>query len=191
MEREALEEALRMLGALLDERGQRVGVLVAGGGGLLLLGIVQRPTADVDVIGFPAPAGYAKADPLPAFLTTAVREVGDALGLGAAWLNNGPAALLDLGLPAGLAERVTVRTYGGLEVHLPDRADLVAFKLYAAADQGVRSKHFADLRALDPTRDQLLDAARWTRTHDPSAPFLAELRGVLAALGVAVSDAGL
>lgn len=190
-ERDRLDEALATLGELLAERGQRVGVLVVGGGSLLLLGVVERPTADVDIVGFSSATGYSKADVLPAFLTTAVREVGDALGLGNTWFNGGPAGLIDFGLPAGLEDRVTVRTYGGLEVHLPAREDLVCFKLYAAVDQGERSKHFADLRALAPTSEQLLSAARWTRTHDPSPGFLVELQRLLKLLDLEVSDADL
>ena len=50
-------------------------------------------------------------------------------------------------------------------------------------DQGA-GKHEADLRALDPTRDELLAAARWTRTHDPSDGFREQLVAALAYLGV-------
>jgi len=86
---------------------------------------------------------------------------------------------------------VTVRIYGGLEVHLPAREDLICFKLYAAVDQGERSKHFADLRALTPTSEQLINAARWTRTHDPSPGFRVELQRILRLLDVEVSDGDL
>jgi hypothetical protein len=55
-------------------------------------------------------------------------------------------------------------------------------------DQGA-GRHEADLRALDPTADELLAAARWTRTHDPSDGFRQELIAALAHLGV--TDAGL
>ncbi len=167
---------------------EAIGVLIVGGGSLLLLGVVERPTADVDVVGFSTAAGYARADVLPDFLTTAVREVGDALGLGDSWFNTGPAGLAEFGLPPGLEARATVRTYGGLEVHLPAREDLVCFKLYAAVDQGERSKHFADLRSLTPTPGQLVSAARWTRTHDPSLAFRGELQRILGLLGVEVLD---
>jgi len=188
LERDRLDEALALLGSLLEERAERIGLLVIGGASLLMLGVVERPTADVDVVGFSSPAGYTRPDGLPDFLTAAVREVGDALGLGETWCNSGPAGMIELGLPAGLEERVSVRVYGGLEVHLPAREDLVCFKLYAAVDQGERSKHFADLRALAPTVEQLLDAARWTRTHDPSPGFLGELRHILELLDVEVPD---
>jgi hypothetical protein len=188
MEVDRLEEALQTLGDLLDERGQHVGVLVIGGGSLLLLGLIERPTADVDVVGFVDPAGYVKAESLPAFLAEAVGDVADALGLQPRWLNAGPAGLVDFGLPPGLAERVEVRRYGTLEVHLPARQDLICFKLYAVVDQGPRSKDVADLRALDPDREELLVAARWTRTHDDSHPFLGEPREALAMFGVEVGD---
>lgn len=158
---------------------------------MLLLGFVERPTADVDVVGFVAPSGYRKATELPGFLAEAVSEVGSALGLDARWLNTGPAGLIDFGLPEGLERRVVVRRYGSLEVHLPAREDLICFKLYAAIDQGPRSKHMADLRAMAPSREELLAAARWTRSHDPSPGFLGELREALALFYVEVNDGDL
>ena len=191
MERGRLNDALVTLGALLEERGEHISVLVIGGGSLLLLGVVERPTADIDVVGYPSAVGYVKADVLPDFLVLAVRDVGDALGLGPTWFNSGPADLVDFGLPPGLADRVTVRKYGTLEVHLPAIEDLICFKLYAAVDLTERSKHFIDLQALAPTKEQLLKAARWTRTHDPSDGFLRELQRILALLDVEISDADL
>jgi hypothetical protein len=191
MELDRLNEALATLGDLLAERHQQVGVLVIGGGSLLLLGVITRPTADVDVVGFSTPEGYVRVEAVPEFLSVAVRDVGEALGLGESWLNTGPAGLIDFGLPPGLEDRVTVRSYGALEVHLPAREDLVCFKLYAAGDQGERSKHFADLVALAPSPSELLNAARWTRRHAPSPGFLGELRRILGPLGVEVSDGDL
>jgi hypothetical protein len=188
---EGLEEALATLGELLAERGQHVGLLVVGGSSLLLLGIAERPTADVDVVGFSGTQGYVQAREVPAPLKEAVEDVGNALGLGAGWLNVGPAGLLDFGLPVGLEDRVEVLTYGALEIHLPSIDDMVCFKLYAAVDQTEKSKHFQDLQRIAPTRDQLLFAARWTRTHDPSPGFLKELRRVLELLDVEVSSADL
>ncbi len=185
MEQDRLEEALETLGEILAERGQEVGLLVIGGSSLLLLGYIDRPTADVDVVGLAAHPGYVKAEELPQFLADAVGEVGRALGIGDRWLNAGPAGLIDFGLPDGTAGRVTVRRYGSLEIHLPAREDLICF------DQGPRSKHMDDLRALSPTLEELVSAARWTRTHDPSVGLLGELRGALALFEVEVDDADL
>jgi hypothetical protein len=187
-ERNRLDKALEMLGALLDERHAPISVLVIGGSSLLLLGIIERPTADVDVVGFSTATGYRKADRLPQSLDDAVRDVGEALGLGPRWFNTGPAGLVDFGLPPGLESRVTIKRHGALELHLPAAEDLVCFKLYALVDQTERSKHFADLHALAPTRDQLLRAARWTRTHDPSIGFLGELIRILSLFDVEVDS---
>ncbi len=188
MEQESLEDALATLGEILEERGQHIGLLVVGGSSLLLLGFVTRPTADVDVAALVGSDGYTTAVRLPEFLSSAIEDVGDALGLGPTWMNSGLASLLDFGLPHGTENRVTVRRFGSLEVHLPAREDLVCLKLYAATDQGPRSKHFADLRALSPSEDELLTAARWARTHDTSEGFLGELQSALTMLGVEVGD---
>ena len=157
---EALERALHSLGAVLESRGYSYEVLVAGGSGLLLLGVITRPTADLDVVGLADGGVYRSADPLPGPLADAVADVGLALDLAPNWLNAGPASLMDFGLPEGFEQRVTIRRYGALAIHLAGRVDLICFKLYAAVDQGPRSKHFADLQGLAPTRDELLVAAR-------------------------------
>lgn len=184
--REGLESALRTLGAVLESRGESSRILVAGGSSLLLLGLVERPTADLDVIGLAQGSHYIKAAAIPPELAAAVRDVGAALGLSKTWLNNGPASLFDFGLPQGFEERVTIQQYSTLEVHITGRADLVAFKLYAAVDQSgfQTSKHFTDLQDIDPTTPELLSAARWTRTQDPSEVFLGDLLKVLTRLGV-------
>lgn len=95
---------------------------------------------------------------------------------------------MDLGLPPGWEKRVEVRRFGALEVHLTSRFEQVCFKLYAAVDRGPRDKHFADLLALEPSRAELLEAARWTTTHDPSEAFRSSLVECLAHLGVEASD---
>jgi hypothetical protein len=59
----------------------------------------------------------------------------------------------------------------------------------AVADQGT-GRHEADLRALNPSREELLAAARWARTHDPSPGFLESLHSTLAVLGVEDADLG-
>jgi len=190
---EGLESALRSLGAVLEGRGLSCGVLVAGGSSLLLLGFIDRPTADLDVIGMTQGDRYVKAATIPEPLAAAASDVGAALGLAANWLNNGPASLFDFGLPEGFETRVSVLRYGTLDVHVMGRFDLLCFKLYAAVDQsGLReSKHLVDLRALEPTPQELRRAALWTRTHDPSEGFNQELIKVLARLELEPGDGDL
>jgi hypothetical protein len=68
---------------------------------------------------------------------------------------------------------------------------MVCFKLYAAADQGLRSRHFQDLRDLGPARDDLLVAGRWAVSHDTSPGFRSLLVETLRALSVEDADAAL
>jgi hypothetical protein len=50
------------------------------------------------------------------------------------------------------------------------RFDQVFFKLYAAADRR-EPRDVADLQALNPTTEELREAARWARTHNAPGPF--------------------
>jgi hypothetical protein len=126
-----------------------------------------------------AEAGYSCSGSSTALL-------GEALGLGERWLNTGPSSLMDFGWPEGWEGRLTTRQYGGLCLHLPSREDQTCFKLYAAVDRGPNDKHYEDLKTLEPTQEELLFAARWTVTHDPSEGFRGEIVQCLADLGVEV-----
>ena len=88
-------------------------------------------------------------------------------------------------------DRVRSMRFGGsLTVHVASRFDLIHFKLYAVADHRGAAKHEQDLQALKPTAEELVEAARWTRTHDPSPGFKQELERVLHELGVKDADLG-
>lgn len=176
--------ALEALAQTLEARGLSYELAAVGGSSLLLLGLIDRPTRDLDVIATVDADGYHAIRNLPPPLAESVRDVGEVMGIGPDWLNTGPVGLLDFGLPEGFAERAEIRRFGALTLHLASRVDQIALKLYAAADQGLASKHMADLRALTPSAGELLNAARWTRTHDPSPGFAQELRAILGHLGV-------
>ena len=191
MDRSLLDRALETLGATLDARGQHYELVAIGGSGLMLVGRITRPTKDLDIVALVEHGRLVPADPMPADLAEASGDVGRALGLAEDWLNPGPTELLRFGLPEGFFDRVETRRYGALTLHLAGRFDQICFKVYAAADQGMRSKHAADLRALQPTREELLAAARWSMTHDPSEGYRLELVGLLASLGVEDADAEL
>lgn len=184
----SLNRALIALGEVLAARKQAFELVSVGGGSLILMGLLERPTRDVDIVAVVVAGKYEKAKPLPVDLARAVVDVGESLGMGGEWLNAGPTDLIDFGLPSGFKERVQTRRYGALTLHLASRLDQVYLKLYAAVDQGPRSRHFEDLLLLSPKPAELLAGAAWTLTHDPSPDFKAQLLGALAALGV--SDAG-
>jgi hypothetical protein len=179
-----LQQALDLLGRVLQQRGLTYDLVAIGGSGLLLLGIIKRPTQDLDVVALVQQGHLVRADPLPEPLEAAAHDVAATLGLRDDWIDPRPTSLLDFGLPAGFADRVTIRTFGALVIHLASRLDQIHFKVYAATDQGRSSRHFDDLRALAPTRDELLQAARWARTQDPSEAFHGELIGLMQTLGV-------
>jgi hypothetical protein len=143
-----LEDGLAVPGESLAERGATFEIVAVGGGSLLLLGLISRPTADLDVIAFIEAGRYVKPAILPADLADAARATARVMGIREDWINAGPAALLDFGLPAGFANRTVERRYGSLVVHLAGRRDQVFLKLYAAVDQGPSSKHFQDLAGL-------------------------------------------
>lgn len=93
-------------------------------------------------------------------------------------------------MPEGFLERLDSRSYGeALIVHFASRYDQIHFKLYAMVDEGGPGKHEKDLRSLAPSEAELLAAAHWSRTHDPSEAYREMLLLTLQHLGV--SDAGL
>lgn len=51
-------------------------------------------------------------------------------------------------------------------------------------DQGSLSKHFADLKLLQPVENELEEASRWCITHNVSEAFSKDLTAALAALRV-------
>jgi hypothetical protein len=185
------KSADRLLAALsehLAAAGVSYELVVIGGSALLALGTIARATTDIDVLALRDGATLIKPTPFPPALVAARERVGRDFGVPDRWLNAGPADLLDLGLPSGFVERLRPRTYGAaLTVLFASRLDQIHFKLYAFADQGP-GKHESDLYALAPTRDELLQAAHWARTHDPSDGFEQILRAALSHLGVGDAD---
>jgi hypothetical protein len=97
--------------------------------------------------------------------------------------HDGPADLMRLGLPAGCEQRLVTRSYGpGLTVHFLGRFDLICLKLYAWSDTGT-PRHGQDLKALNPTLDELSLASRWVLTHNEPDGFLPMLQEALIRLG--------
>lgn len=174
-----LETALVNLGQLIQDRGLYYEVVAIGGGGLLLLGLMIRSTKDLDLVARIDKGEFISAKPLPNPLVQAIQEVGVALNLRKDWINAGPSDLFTLGLPEGFRSRMAIRRYGGLTIYLAGRFDQICFKLYATVDQGPNSKHFADLKNLKPSEDELEVAKRWCITHDVSEGFFCELEAVI------------
>jgi hypothetical protein len=194
MSRLPLENGLELLGELLAEENLQADLVLIGGGALLLLGELVRPTADLDVVARVERGGLQVCQPFPEPLVSAVRRVGKALDLphlprdAKDWLNPGPSYLTTIGLPVGFQSRLTMRTFKALTIRIASRMDLIALKLFAASDtqRGPRrAVDLADIRALAPTNDELLHALRWCMRVDGRPDFLTlEAMPLLHQLGV-------
>ncbi len=179
--------------ALAIECAEPVDWIVCGGTALGILGLVERPTRDVDVISgwSSATLQVVQIDRFPPAVERAILRVAEVhpelKSPGISWVNLGPKALLDFGLPPGCTGRLMPCTMGThLTLRLPDRRDLIAFKLFAAVDAalGRQSVHKSDLRALAPNEEELRFAIDWVITiPDRNHQLRAELREFLQELG--------
>jgi hypothetical protein len=184
-----LDRAFTLLASRLDLlQTEHLRLVLCGGSALLATGVRHRTTRDADILALMNSAGeLVSPAPMPPFLLEAAAQVARDLGLHADWLNNGPSrdegGLFQMGLPEGLASRLTERVFGPrLVVYFIGRLDQIHFKLYAAADQRAPT-HLQDLRALHPTESELLAAARWAMTHDVSEGFRFVLQELLKEMG--------
>lgn len=185
---QTLDELFHLLGAeLAAQNAPPVGLVICGGAALLATGLHHRTTIDVDVVALVNGAGELTSPaPLPGPLVWAATRVAEGRGLPPEWLNNGPSSdsggLFQMGLPAGIQERLHSRAYGAhLTAHFIDRVDQIHFKLYAAVDRG--GYHISDLEILRPKDDELIAAAQWAMTHDVSPAFRSLLKTLLDSLG--------
>jgi hypothetical protein len=184
---DTLDKALSLLGELLAARNHpHQHFVVCGGSSLLALGLVSRATTqDVDILARIDASGLVTPRPLPEWLLTAAGEVGRQLDLPDDWLNDRVAeeTLFRCGLPEGMQQRLTSKNYGArLSISYIGRRDQIFLKLHAAVDRD-GGRHLQDLLDLEPTAEELLDAAKWTRTQDPSKGFLLLLGEMLKHLG--------
>jgi hypothetical protein len=187
---ESLEVLLGALSEQLGVLGCHIEIVVIGGSALTALGLVRRVTRDVDVLAIADKGKLHLAEPLPDALLSARAAVARDFGLDQNWLNPGPTDLIKWGLPNGFMTRVVTRHYGpALDVHFAGRVDQIHFKIFAMVDQR-GGRHETDLRALEPTAAELIAAARWSITQDPSPGYRSVLVEALRYLGVDDADLG-
>jgi len=187
LNRTTIDQALALLGERLEQTAiTPITLLVCGGASLIATRMVSRQvTKDIDVLAFVRNnAVLDKAKPFPAFVDRCVAEVSAMLQLPASWINPGPTALLDAGLPDGLMDRLAeTRHYGSrLTVLFIGRLDQICFKVYAAADAGP-GRHLEDLRELKPTSLEMEMAAHWVTQQDPSEGFRLMLKEMMRKIG--------
>lgn len=179
-----LMDYLCLLAERLSLRGSDViNLVVCGGSALIATNLVNRTTKDVDVVARISDSfELVDPEPLPIALIEEVKVVAQNYGLPEDWINCGPSDLFRMGLPLGFKERLSKVVIGEcLIVYFISRLDQVYFKLYAAVDRG--GYHIDDLLTLNPTNEELIDAARWSMTHDVSEGYKMMLKQLLKALG--------
>lgn len=171
-------QVLRALGEILTAEGQMIAIIAVGGSALILQGFVQRATQDIDIIalgknpGEEGPGDIGPAEPMPEVLSQAIARIARDYGLPEDWMNTAVSMQWKTGLPPGFESRVHWGRSGGLWFGVADRYDLIFLKLFAAADSGgPESVHFQDLLALNPTDQELEDAAEWVSSQDTSREF--------------------
>lgn len=182
-----LDNALSLLNEILVFKDSaEYHIVVCGGSALIALDLVPRTTKDVDVLAMENNGELASPAPLPSELVQVAKEVKQSLDLPDDWLNNGPSSneggLFQMGLPEGLQERLIRKSYGKkLTVSFINRLDQIFFKLWASVDRG--GYHISDLTALNPTEEELFNAAVWTMEKDVSEGYRMVLKNLLTAIG--------
>ncbi len=187
---ETLDVILGALAEQLQSLADQQEIVVIGGSALTALGLVNRATKDVDLLAIADNGELRPAEPLPEPLRIARARVARDFDLDENWLHSGPTDLLRWGLPEGFLTRVVTRRYGqALTVHFAGRLDQIHFKLFAMVDQA-GGRHEADLRALHPSAEELIAAAHWSVTQDPSPGYRMVLKQALSSLGVKDASLG-
>ena len=157
--------------AFLAERQLRFECVVIGGGALVLAGIIDRPTKDLDCL-----------DPeIPEEVQQAAREFAKGTPeLWERWFNNGPRSLTR-DLPAGW-ERDLQPLFEGASLVLRTlgRLDLLRSKLFAYCD---RQQDVDDCLALAPTTEELRACLPWLEARDANPLWPDHVRTSLRALG--------
>ncbi len=166
--------------------------VVCGGAALGLRRLQSRPTRDVDVLGSWDKTALnvigieAFPDEMVGCITQVVDNHPELAGMGANWINLGVAPLARAGLPKGFADRLlNLRVGNRLTLRLLGRQDLMALKLYAAADELCprQAIHFADLKGLTPTYAELDQAVEWLRTRKDFEEKRLVVKQVIGSLG--------
>ncbi len=162
--------------------GSPINLVVCGGTALFALGLASRTTRDVDVLGrYVELAGTVRIEKIgvfPDWFVSAAKKVRRDFNLPADWINTGPEAQLESGLPEGFEVRLTRNSYGPyLTIYYISRFDQIHFKLYAAIDSG--GYHVDDLFGLNPTVSEMEAATKWVLTQDGSDGFRLLLKDFL------------
>ncbi|MDK2951165.1 MAG: hypothetical protein PWQ77_830 [Kosmotogales bacterium] len=179
------EKYLKVLNYHLELNNKKIEFVVCGGTALNAMGFVSRVTKDIDVLGFVENNDnniLIEKAIFPDWLKEIINKISRDFNIPKDWLNTGPTSMIDLGLPADFEKRLSKKDYGSnLSIYYISRIDQIYFKLYACADRG--GYHLDDLKKLNPSSEELLNASLWCMTQDISEGFKTILKDLLAKMG--------
>jgi len=169
-----MKTVLVEFGQYLQERSLHLEVTIIGGAALLIMGVIERATQDVDCLEPDLPEEILRDS-----REFAIGYKGPASPLREDWLNNGPRDLRN-DLPSGWrARRELICESPGLTLRTLGRSDLLKSKLFAFCDRG---QDQSDCLALAPTLPELREAVDWVTERDANSLWPAHVRGSFRAL---------
>jgi hypothetical protein len=146
-------------GELLADRGHQIEVVAIGGGGLLLLGLIERSTKDLGLVGLVSGDRLVKPVPLPAALREAADDVGRLMKLSPGWLKELAPTADEL--RAAAARAITHDNSEGFrQIMTQETLSNMTLTMSALADLGYSKPAIADMLA-DLTMGGLVE--KWRR----------------------------
>lgn len=151
-----MKDIIKLFDSFLAERGLRFESVIIGGAALIVMGLGNRFTRDIDCLDPVIPDAIKQA-------AQDFRAGNPSLRLWENWLNNGPISLAD-DLPEGWDERLVPIFEGkALTFRTLGRLDLLMTKLFALCD---RQQDLGDCVALSPTARELDACLGWLYERD-------------------------
>jgi hypothetical protein len=179
------EDMLSALGTVLEEQEiDPVDIVVCGAMALLLQGIIDRPTRDIDGLGLVVEENGSLVLKKPLMsneFNAAVERVGSLFHEGKLWFSTAAITLYDdTELPADLVDRAQVKRYGTrLTIRLCSRQHLVCLKMWAAIVRG--EPDIGDLVDMKVSKEEAETAAVWCLEQDSGV--LPEILAVIKEVG--------
>ncbi|MEW6554829.1 MAG: hypothetical protein AB1384_11150 [Actinomycetota bacterium] len=185
MEYKKAEDMLSALNTVLEEQGSApVDIVICGAMVLLLQGIIDRPTRDIDGLGVVEEQGGSLVLRKPLMTNEfdlAVERVGNLYGEGKHWFSTAATILHDdTELPADIIDEAEVRRFGDrLTIRLCSRQHMVYLKMWAAVDRG--QPDIGDLVRMQVSETEARAAADWCL--EQAKEKLPEIKAVLKEIG--------
>jgi hypothetical protein len=185
MNRLKAEKMLAALGTVLEEQGSKpVDMVICGAMVLLMQGVIERPTRDIDGLGKVVEEGGSLVLEKPLMggdFNAAVERVGNLYGEGKHWFSTAAVILHDdTRLPPDIIERAEVMRFGEyLTVRICSRRHMACLKMWAAINRG--EPDTGDLIEMRVSEEEAREAAEWCLEQDGDA--LPEVVAVLEGLG--------